>query len=99
MLPEVSQLLHCPCRPLLRRVMLHHCFPNPAGAVESLKEVIVALVLQLCIVKVSLHKVQQPSDLGVGGIGNVAREILDLEYEFRLVLMGKFQGGGLDGIL
>jgi len=74
-LPQVSQLLRCLCLPLLRRVMLLYRFPNPAGAVESLKEVIVSLVPQLLPVKVSLREVQQPSDLGVGAMSNVAKEI------------------------
>jgi hypothetical protein len=80
-------------------MMLLYHFPNPAGAVESLKEVIVSLVLQLLPVKVSLREVRQPSDLGVGGIGNVAKEIIDLEHEIRLVLGGELPGGDLYGFL
>jgi len=98
-LPEVSQLLRCPCLPLLRSVMLLYHFPNPAGAVESLKEVIVSLVLQLLPVKVPLREVRQPSDLGVGGIRNVAKEIIDFEHEIRLALGGEFPGGNLYGFL
>ena len=99
MLPEVSQLLRCPCLPLLSSVMLLHHFPNPAGAVESLKEVIVSLVLQLLPVKVSLRKVRQPSDLDVGGIRNVAEQIIDLEHDICLVLGGEFLGGDLYGFI
>jgi len=77
-------------------MLLHH-FPNAAGAVKSLKEVIVSLVLQLLPVKVSLCEARQPSDLGVGGIGNVAKEIIDLEHEIRLVLGGVLSTGDLHG--
>ena len=99
MLPEVSQLPRCPCLPLLRSVMLLYHFANPAGAVESLKEVIVLPVLQLLPVKVPLHEVRQPSDLGVGGIRKVATEIIDFEHEIRLALGGEFPGGNLYGFL
>jgi len=98
-LPEVSQLLRCPCLPLLRSVMLLYHFPNPAGAFESLKEVIVSLVLQLLPVKVPLREVRQPSDLGFGGICNVAKEIIDFEHEIHLALRGEFPGGNLYGFL
>jgi len=66
--------------------MLLYYFPNPAGAVESLKEVIVSLVLQLLPVNVSLREVRQPSYLGIACIGNVANEIIGLEHEIWLVL-------------
>jgi len=98
-LPEVSQFLRCPCLALLRRVMLFYHLPYPARAVESLKEVVVSLVFQLLPVKVSLREVRQPSDLGVGGIGNVAKEIIDLEHEIRLVLGGEFPDGDLYSFL
>jgi len=98
-LPEVSQFLRCPCLPLLCRVMLFHHLPYPARAVESLKEVIVSLGFQLLPVKVSLPEVRQPRDLGVGSIGNVAKEIVDFEHEIRLVVGGEFMGGDLYGYL
>ena len=65
----------------------------PCGAVESLKEVIVSLVVQLLPVKVSLRDVRQPSNLGIGSIGNVATEIIVLEDEIHSVLGGKFSNG------
>jgi len=98
-LPEVTQLLCCLCLPLLCRVMLLYHFPNPAGAVESLKEVIVSLVLQLLPVEGSLPEVRQPRDLGVGRIGHVAREIIDLEHEIRMVLTGELLSGDPHGFL
>jgi len=98
-LPEVSQLLRCLYLSLLRSLMLLYHFPNPAGAVESLKEVIVSLVLQLRPVKVPLGEVRQPSDQGVGGIRNVAKEIIDFEHEIGLALGGRFLGGNLYGFL
>jgi hypothetical protein len=79
--------------------MLVYHFPNPAGVVESLKEVIVSLVLQLLPVKVSLHEVRQPSNLGFGGIRNVAKDIIDFKHEIRLALGGEFPGCNLDGFL
>jgi len=98
-LPEDSHLLRPPCLPLLRSVMLLYHFPNSAGAVESLKEVIVSLVLQLLPVKVSLREVRQASDLGVGDIGNVTTDIIDLEHQIRMVLCGEFQGDDHYGCL
>jgi len=79
-------------------MLLYH-FPNPAGAVESLKEVIVTRVLQLLPVKVPLCEVRQPSDLGVGAISNVAKKIIDYEHHIWLALGGKFPGGNLYGFL
>jgi hypothetical protein len=79
-------------------MLLYH-FPNPAGAVKSLKEVIVSLVLQLLSVKVPPHEVRQPSDLPIGAIGNVAKELIDFEHEICLALGGEFPGGNLYGIL
>jgi len=79
--------------------MLVYHVPNPAGAVERLKEVIVSLVLQLLAVEVSFHKVRQPSELGVDGIGNVAQEIIDLDHEIRLVLGGERLSCDLHGFL
>jgi hypothetical protein len=87
-LPQVSQLVRCPCLPVLGRVLLFYHLPYPAGAVNSLKEVILLLVLQLLPVKVSLCEVRHQSDLGVGSIGNVSKEIIDLAHEIRLVLGG-----------
>jgi len=98
-LPEVSQLLRCPCLPSLRSVMLLYHFANPAGAVQSLKEVIESLVLQLLPVKVPLWEVRQQSNLGVGGIRNVPKEIIDIEHGIRLALEGEFPGGNLYGFL
>ena len=74
-------------------------FSNPAGAVESVKEVILSLVLQLLPVKVSLCKVRQPSDLGIGRIGNVTEEIKDLEDEIYFVLGGELLSGNLHRVL
>ena len=79
-------------------MLLYH-FPYPVGAVKSLKEVIVSLVLRLFPLKVSLCKVRQPSNLGVGGIGNVAKGIIDLEHEIGLVLGGEFPAGNIYGVL
>jgi hypothetical protein len=98
-LTEVSQRLRRPCLPLLRSMMLLYHFPNPAGAVESLQEVIVSLLLQRLPVKVALREVRHLSDLGIDGIGNVAREIIDLKDEIRLVLRGELLGGDLSGFL
>jgi hypothetical protein len=75
--------------------MLHYHVRNPAGAVESLKEVIVTLVLQLHPVKVPLREIQQPSDVGVDGIRNDAKEINDLGHEIWLALWGEFPSGNL----
>jgi len=79
--------------------MLLYCFPNPAGAVEILKEVIVSLVLQLLPVKVSLREVRQPSDLGLGAIGNVAKEIIYLKQEIGWVLARELSSGNHHGFL
>jgi len=79
-------------------MLLYHV-PNTAGAVESLKEVIVSLVLQLLPVEVALRKLRQPSDPGVGGIGNVAEEIIDLDHEIRLVFGEDLLSGDLHGFL
>jgi len=98
-LPEVSQLLCCPCLPLLCRVMLLYHFPNPTRVVESLKEVIVSVDLQLLQVKVVLRKVRQPSYLCDGGIGNVTREIIALEYGIRMDVGGELLGGDLHSFL
>jgi len=94
-LAEVSQLLHCLCHPLLCSVMLFYHFPNPSGAVKSLKEVIVSLALQHLPVKDSLLEVRQPIDLGVGGIVNVAKGIIELKSKIRFVLGGQFPCGDL----
>ena len=91
-LPEVFQVLCCPCLPLLHRVMLFYHLPYPARAVKSLKEVIVSLVFQLLPGKVSLHEDRQLRDLGVAGIGDVATEIIDLEHEIRLTLVVRVPG-------
>jgi len=99
MLPEVSQLLRCPCISLLHTVILLSHFPNPAEAVRSLKEVIVLLVLQLLQVNVHLCEVRQPCDLGVGGIHNVDKDIIDLQLEIRLAFGGQFPGSNLYGCL
>jgi len=69
-------------------MLLYH-FPNPAWAVESLKEVIVLLVLQLLPVKVTLHEVPQPSDRGFCGLGNVTNEFIDLEHQIDFGLRGE----------
>jgi len=98
-LQEVSDLLRCPCLPLLSGVMLLNHFPDPAGAVKSFKEVIVSHVLQLLPVEVSLRKVPQPSNLGLGGISNVAKEITDLEHEICFVLGGELGSGDPHGFL
>jgi len=98
-MPEVSRLLCCPCFPPLGRVMLLYHLPYPARAVESLQEVIVSLVFQLLQVKVSLHKVRQPSNLGVGSIGNVATGITDLEDEICFALGSEFPRGNLYGVM
>ena len=95
MLPEISQPHRWPCLPLPHRVVLHYHFPNPAGAVGSLKEAIVLHVLQLLSVKVSLCKVQQQSNLNVGGIRNVAKEIIYYEHEVRLALRRQLSSGNL----
>ena len=79
-------------------MLLYH-FPNPARAVQSLKEVIVLLVLQLLPVKVSLHEGRQRSDLGFGGISNVTKAIIDSEYDRRLGLGGEPSSGDLHGFL
>jgi len=57
MLPEVSQFRHIPCCPPLGSVMSFFDLPYPAGAVESLKEVIVLHVFELLPGTVSLRKV------------------------------------------
>jgi len=56
-LPEIPQLLHWLCLRLVGivRKLDHH--PDPAGTVESLKEVIVSLAFGLLPTKVSLHGV------------------------------------------
>jgi hypothetical protein len=95
MLPQVSQLLHCLCLPVLRRVMWLYHFPNPAGAVESFKQVIVSLVLQLLPLEVPLCDCRQPGDLHFGGIRNAAQEMIDFEPEIRLASAGHFPGGNL----
>jgi hypothetical protein len=77
--------------------MLCYHLPYPARAVESVKEVIVSLVVQLLPVKVSLCEVLQPSDLGVAGIDNVTKEIIDLEHVIGLGLGGEFRGSDLYG--
>jgi hypothetical protein len=69
-------------------VVLLYYFPNPTGAFERLEEVIVLLVLQLLPVKDSLREVRRPSDLGVDGIGNVAKEIIHLEHPMMLLFGG-----------
>jgi len=79
-------------------MLLSH-FPYPARAVGSLKEVIVSLELDLLPVKVSLRRVEQRSYLGVGGIGNVTKENIDLEHEIRLVLGGELSSSDLHGFL
>jgi len=79
--------------------MLFHHLPHPGRAVKSLKEVIVSLVLQLLLVKVPLRKVRQPSDQGIGGIGIVTTEIIDLEHEICLVLGGDLSSDDLHGFL
>jgi len=88
-----------PVSSLLLRVVLLCYFPNPAGAFEHLKEVIVLLVLQLVPVKDSLREVQQPSDLGVGGIGNVPKRSYISSIQLGCFLVGKFPGGDLYGFL
>ena len=57
---------------------------------ESLKEDIVSLVLQLLPVKFSLCTVEEPSNLGVGSIENAAKQMLDLEDEICLALGTSF---------
>ena len=69
--------------------------PYPARAVGSFKEVIVILVFQLLQVNVTLREVKLPSDLSVGSIGNVAKEIIDHVHEIRLAFAGEFPGGDL----
>jgi len=75
--------------------MLFYHLPSPARSVESLKKVIVSLVYELLSVNISLCNDWLSSDLGVGGIGNVVQEIIDLEYEIGLPLGAEFPGGDL----
>jgi len=98
-LPEVSQLLCYPCFPLLGRAMLLYHLPYPARDVESLKEVTVSHIFQLLPVKIPLREVDQPSDLGFGSIGNLAKEIIDFQQEIVLAMVGKLPSGNLHGIL
>jgi len=79
-------------------MFLYH-LPHSAGAVKSLKEVIVSLVLQHLPVKVSLHEFRQPSNMCIGGITNVAKGSIDLEHEIRLVLEGELLSYDLRGFL
>jgi len=79
--------------------MLYYHLPFLARAVESLKEVVESLVFQLLALKVSLREVRQPSDLGVGSIGDVAKDIIDLMHEIRLVSVGHFSRGDLHSFL
>jgi hypothetical protein len=79
--------------------MLRYYIPNPTGAIKSLKEGIVLLVLQHLPVNISLRKVQQPSDLGAGGISNVAKVIIDVTHGIHLVFGAKVMGGYLYGFL
>jgi len=94
-LPEVFQLLHCPGLPLLGREVLLHHLPYHGRAVKGLEKVIVLLVLQLLQDKVSLCKVQQPSDLGFGTFGNVTKVMIDLQHDIRCELGGQFTSGEL----
>jgi hypothetical protein len=50
-------------------------------------------------VKVSLCEDRQPSDLGVGSIGNDAKDIIDLEHEIHFNLEGELSGDDLHGCL
>ena len=96
---EVRHLLRCKCLPLLGRVRLLHHLPYSAGPVEGLKEVAVSLESQLLEVKIPLGEVRQPSDLGVGSICNLAKEIIDFEHDIRLPLGGKLPSTNLHGFL
>jgi hypothetical protein len=79
--------------------MLFYHLAYPTRGVESLKEVIVSLEFQLFPGKVSLHEVQQASDLGVGGIVIVAKEDTQFKHEIRSALRGEFAGSDLHGFL
>jgi len=67
--------------------------------VGSIKEVVVSLVFELLPVKVSLQEVRQPSYLGIGGIANAPKEIIDPEHEIHLALVGEVPGSNLHGLL
>ena len=79
--------------------MMFYHLRYPDRAVESLKEVIVSLVLQLLPVKVSLCKVWQRSNLSVGGIGNIAKVFIDFEDKIGLALGGLVPPSDLYGFL
>lgn len=79
MLAEVSQFLRCLCHRLLSSVILLYHLSNPSGTVEYLEDVNVPLVFQLLPVKISRCEDQQPSNMGICGISNVAKEIIDLK--------------------
>jgi hypothetical protein len=98
-LPMVARPLRCACRSLSHSALLLHHLDYSAGAVEILEIVIVSHVFQLPPVKGSLCEVQQPSDFGIGGIGNVAIVIIDLKDQYRLVFSGEVLGGNLYGFL
>jgi hypothetical protein len=79
-------------------MLLYH-FCNPAGAVCNLKEVIVSLVHQRILVLVPFCEVRHPSDLGIGRIGSVGKEIIDRKHEIHLVLAGELSSGDVQGLL
>jgi len=70
-------------------MMSPYHLPNPGGAVENVNEVVVSHIFQLVPVKVSLCKVRQPSDLAVGSVGNVTKEMLDYKHKISLGLGGE----------
>jgi hypothetical protein len=78
-LPEVSQLLHHLCLLLVGRVVLNNHLPYPARDVDGFRKVDLSHHSQLLSVNVSLHKDRQPSILGIGGIGDDTKPIIDIK--------------------
>jgi hypothetical protein len=73
--------------------MLFYHVAYHARAVESLKKVLVSLVLRLVPVKVSFHKDVQRKNLGIGSMGIVAKQHLDPEHNIDLAWWGAFPAG------
>jgi len=74
---------------MLGRVVFHYHLSYHARAVESVKEFIVLLVLQLVPVMVSLTEVRSPSDQGFGSTSNITNGIIDVKHKLCLVWGGE----------
>jgi hypothetical protein len=79
--------------------MLLYYLTYTASAVESLTEVVVSHAFRLLPVMVSLHQFRQPSDLGIGGMCNVAKQIIDLDHEIVVALGVQYPGSHLNSFL